>query len=546
MFGLDPRRICWWLALVALSLSSCDGYGKIEARKDATSVLLLYGGQLSPDGRQAAFSDDDVAIGVWDDASRKLRCGNTSTMTFATAYWCPGSRQFALIAPHVSPRNTSELLFVNVADLSIEKRLTTPFDPRIVCFFDTDVVGACASYDKWNEPDPLTLFRLGNDRLVATQTLKHPAGNYNVLSAARITNRLGLFCVRLLPDASAAQADAPRRSGAPEASTPDNEKSKLNIEACVFDVVSGRLVQRVAGPAPVLAPWSRIAVAGNGKHALFYSDDAIEIRELPSLRLSSQLNIKRLSTFTDDPVFSLAVSHDARYVAFGSDQLQLWDTRTSTVQTLDAMRSNTLRAMRNSLFPSEDPLEHISEEFFARRQYCLADIRFIEDSSKFAMVTHDGTYAVWDADSGACLRRDHIAKVVYLTKDAWWIWYPSQWCFCSFVVYSVVVPLWWVIRYRRSLVPLRLSARPAYVMMILCGIGFSMLVAAYLLKGQWCIWQPSHAYIFVFPAYAVIALSCWVAWYRRSLMRLQFSLGSVFVLVALCAIGLSILAPAFR
>jgi hypothetical protein len=71
-------------------------------------------------------------------------------------------------------------------------------------------------------------------------------------------------------------------------------------------------------------------------------------------------------------------------------------------------------------------------------------------------------------------------------------------------------------------------------------------MAAYLLMGQVGIWQPSHAYIFVFPAYAVIAPSCWFAWYRRSLMRLQFSLGSIFVLVALCAIGLSILAPAFH
>jgi hypothetical protein len=538
-----PGRFRWGLALIAVSLSSCGRYGEIEAGKDPTSMMLMHGGALSPDGQVAAFSRRDTLC-FWDATSRALRYSNLPTSDYDS--WGVDSRQFVMFPWGSGRTQNKELLFINVADLSIQERLTLPFRPGSHCFFDAGVVGSCPLIRKWDEPSPVTLFRVENDRLVATGTLNHPGGAYNVLSAAPITNEVGLFLMRLLPDAGRTQASASSRTrplgtSSRDAQERDDENRKHNIEACVFNVRSGRLVHRLASPAPPHGPWYRVYAARDGKRAVFLSEDTIEIRELPFLGLSARLNIKGRYRPEDDYAFSIAASHDARYVAFGSDRLELWDSRTMQVRTLDAMRSSIVRGKDDYIFPGSD-----FSCVDGCLQYCLADIKFMDDSSRFAVLTRDGVYAVWDAESGVCLRRDHIANVIYMAKDAFYRWHPSRWCFGFFVVYSVAALSWWVARYRRSLIPPRLSARSVCVLTALCAIGLLIAMAAYLLRGQVGIWQPSHAYVFVFPAYTIVALSGWFAWYRRSLMRLQFSLGSIFVLVTLIAIGLSILMPAFR
>ena len=106
------------------------------------------------------------------------------------------------------------------------------------------------------------------------------------------------------------------------------------------------------------------------------------------------MNAKGLLSPVDSWAFSIAVSHDARYVAFGSDRLQLWDSATTHVRTLDAMRSSVNWCGDGSFFPGDD-FSFIDMGI----QYCLSDIKFIDDSTRFAVSTGDGTYAVWDAES---------------------------------------------------------------------------------------------------------------------------------------------------
>jgi hypothetical protein len=233
-----------------------------------------------------------------------------------------------------------------------------PFPPQSLCHFDVGLVGSCPP-GKRGEPSPFTLFRVENDRLVAIGTLKHPAESYDVLSVAPVTNQFGLFLMSIPSVNGRTQANAPSRTGPPGTSSADgqerdDENGKHNVEACVFDVLSGRLVHRLASPASPLSPWCYVHTARDGKHAIFLSRDAIEIRELPSLRLSSRLNRKGLSSPADWWAFSIAVSHDARYVAFGSDRLQLWDSRTMHVRTLDTMRSSIVRGENEYIFPGNE------------------------------------------------------------------------------------------------------------------------------------------------------------------------------------------------
>jgi hypothetical protein len=525
-FGSVQFRL--WLLLFALSLSSCSGYGRVEGLRDTTTMMLIYGGQLSPGARGAVFASDNGIVGVWDDTSLKLRCRSLPKMTDERPFWWPDSRQFVVRAYGPGQGDMRRLEFVNVNDLAVEKRVTVPFHTREFCSFGEGIVGSCG----WDEPSPFTLFRIEGDRLVTIRTVTHPAGAYNVVMATCMTNKFGLLLVHVLSDAS-------RNFRSPV-------KPKDTVEACVIDARSGRIVQRAAAPAPPIAPWSRAQIALGGRHLLLCSADTIEIREFPSLKVSAQLGIKGLSTVANGPTFSIALSHDAHYVAFGSDSLELWDTRKMRVRTLDAMNSQLLRRRRDLFFPYQSrPPGCLFGDIYAELQYCLADIKFFEDGSKLAVLTRDGIYTVWNAENGDCLRRDHVAKVVYIARDAWKLWHPSLWCFWCFVSYSAVAILWRILWYRRATSGLKPRRRTLYLLLMSCGIEVSLLVLAFLLRGQTWIWQPSHAYVFEFPVYTVIAVSGWIVWYRRSLMKAQVSIRSVFVLLTLLAIGLSILLPAF-
>ena len=252
---LGLGRFRWSLVLLVVFLPSCHGYGKIDAEKDATSMMLING-FLSPDGREAVFSDQIDSLGVWDESSRKLRRGHLPAGTAGNPFWGPDSRQFAIPVYAIVQPHQDQLLFGNVADLSIEERLTLPFFPERICLFETDVVGFCGPALMGNGSGPFTLYRVENGRLVATATLKHPAGSYDVCDAARVTNKLGLVLMGHFPDDVRTRDGAVKQSGAPgvrslgPVETIGNTKEVL--ELCLFDVVSGRIVNRV--PVPTY-PW---------------------------------------------------------------------------------------------------------------------------------------------------------------------------------------------------------------------------------------------------------------------------------------------------
>jgi hypothetical protein len=184
----------------------------------------------------------------------------------------------------------------------------------------------------------------------------------------------------------------------------------------VVDISSGRILRHIHTAALVgnSLVGSSVCVSAGGTRAFLRSRDLIEVRELPTLALSAELKI------TDDrsPPVTIAISHDGRYVAFGIDQVELWDTVTGKVRTLHVLNSRIARSKGHLLRDPRDEPSDVTLEYFARLQYCLMDMAFIGDRPEFATMTHDGEFAVWDAVKGVCVRRDRVAKVMYLACPA--------------------------------------------------------------------------------------------------------------------------------
>lgn len=397
------------LALAVIALAPCMFADEVdmpegrlrEVLEDANTRRLLFAwAHISEDGRSVAFVSDRGEIGRWDATSRASDWRSVISpqqiggvfpalvkdRLFALAWIREGNK------PYGSVRER-QMLCVDVFDLKIAQRWGVPMGPMVLCQFSSNVFGlACYKEPSSNHPCELSLFRLSGDTIRPFQKVRHSAGPYDTIGACRVRDDLGLLHVRMSP-----------RGPKP---------AKEDYEACVVDINSGRILERIHTAALAGNPLvgSSICVSAGGTLAFLRSRDLIEVRELPSLALSAELKI----TEHRSPPVTIAVSHDGRYVAFGIDQVEVWDTVTGKVRTLHELNSRVARSKGRLLRGSGDEPSDLTLEYLARLQYCLMGMAFIGDRPEFATITHDGEFALWDAVKGVCVRRDRVAKVMYL------------------------------------------------------------------------------------------------------------------------------------
>ncbi len=380
------------LLLRSEPLAPADGWS--DALASRNTRLLLGWGQIVRKGDAAFFMSNEGEVGAWDaetrrlvsrDAPIKLTCGGRIIST-------PRAEQILISTYGLEPRL---LLFVNVRTLEVERRIRAPFDgPCGDCFINPKLLALSGWRDADNgrldREHQLTFFHIDEDRLTAAATFRHPGGSYRIKDVRRVTDEqaLVLCCV----------------------TAPERQTQKETGEMCLVDAMSARILHRVATRATGEERWTSRVSRGGG-YVVSCQDSLIELRELPTLAIVRQLSVRD----PHSPPVLAAISHDGRYVAFGVDQVELWDTTTGQLRTLDSLNSRVARHDKPFLpfLPGAQHANYMAE-YFVRYQYCVTDIAFIEDRYEFDVLTHDGVFAAWDASKGKCLRRDQIAKVVYL------------------------------------------------------------------------------------------------------------------------------------
>ena len=130
-----------------------------------------------------------------------------------------------------------------------------------------------------------------------------------------------------------------------------------------------------------------------------FGRSGIELWDLASLKRTKRLDLDKDPTL----IYSLALSPDAHYVAFGCDRIELWDVETGERILFDGSRAESFTSEEPP--PEGDPLTAWSILSLS----CLADMAFI-GSEEVAAVYYDGSFSIWNVRTRKCVRRVRIEE----------------------------------------------------------------------------------------------------------------------------------------
>jgi len=253
----------------------------------------------------------------------------------------------------------------------------------------------------WRDPERqegchrLVMWRMEGASLKEIGVIDVGGVDYEVMALTPVTGSLVLMQLRF----ARARDDGDKCNSANDTS---GDWQRGPFECILYDVGPRRIVARAAAPGSFSLP----VAADGGRYVALLGRDAIELRSLPSLAVVKQ---NRHNGYPSRG----AVSSDGRYVAFGLEQLELWDTDSNRIHILDEMDSKTI--LSDTFRHRDDPVgDDAFGTFAAIDQRCLGSLRFAGEGPLLAAVSHDGVFSLWDVSKCKCLRRDRMATVEYL------------------------------------------------------------------------------------------------------------------------------------
>jgi WD40 repeat protein len=166
----------------------------------------------------------------------------------------------------------------------------------------------------------------------------------------------------------------------------------------ILKVPTGEVVARV--PTTIRAELlQQLAISPDGAHLALVGDGRLELREVPTLRIEKEARYDGL------PSCLMAVSKGGQFVAVGRSRIEVWETAAGRVYVLDELNHHLEQWLRDGPTLTDS---------YAKLQYCLSALTFVDDSSRLCAITHDGIFVIWDVATGKCVERKQIAKVVHL------------------------------------------------------------------------------------------------------------------------------------
>ena len=183
----------------------------------------------------------------------------------------------------------------------------------------------------------------------------------------------------------------------------DNETWKNKL--AVFDIDSRSIVHESVTQLDPKSIWVS-ASSYESRFAAIAGAGRIQLWSIPGLECRGDISFK-----PPHDVGVCAVSADGRYVAFGLQRLEVWDTQTDEIHLIDKLSEDVFES-KQSLSETSD----WGEDMFTSRMYCLASVGFFKDSSQGFAVTRDGQALTFDAAMNKVLRRRTISVVPRLER----------------------------------------------------------------------------------------------------------------------------------
>jgi len=377
------------LAITVILL--CVGCVQTESHSgELTEVMPRGSVRITSDGHTVLAVGQFGTILQWDVASERLIRRKTSIEQIWNVLSLPGTQRVLLRVYHyqpghkgAEPREWHELRWWDLCTSSSEGCIVVPAGPPVGCWVNpTTVALSCyEDFDSLRRSSVIILFRLDGARATNLYTFRHPLGNYCAAGVLRIDNRTVLIHLRLHS----------------KDQVPDCDSSEL----IVLDVASKRLLARVRTEIDAEGMW-QTAVADGGLYCAVRGRGRIEVRSLPDLSLVKSVDLGGTNHVIAGN--SIAISPNARYLALGTERLELVEIASGKIHLLDKMNEYLVNSQ---LRLAPEPFGELGEAL-VRAGYCVATLRFVGDGGQLAAITHDGVFTLWDCSTRTCLRRAHI------------------------------------------------------------------------------------------------------------------------------------------
>jgi hypothetical protein len=432
--GVRPSFCLLAAAAILLLCQACRSEGRsVDRDVQAATVLFLYGrGQIvSADAGELWYActardmksigaANAVVLGRWDSRSHRFGWRNTGAVAGTGVNFDVSAERNSVclctvqsLVESAGVRYSRKLVFVNRDTLTIESEIPVPPGPVSVQFLGPDAVLLCCRRDaaELDGPERAAIWQLeprGSWPPTAVKEvgeIRFPSREIRIARSALLTNQRLLLHL-WFPDASTSTDSQQRSDGNPR------REEKGTSEIAVYDLSANRFLEHEAtsiSAAPYAAVGTSMAVSNNGAYVALLGHNHIEVRSVPSLAMMRMLSLAKEGDY-----WNIAISDDGQHVAFGIDRLEIWDTRTGIVELLDKMNSELLSSKRFRCRECYANRDDVGGRYFAAMQLCIANLRFLAEADRLAVLTHDGHFAIWDVVKKSRVEATRIADVDYL------------------------------------------------------------------------------------------------------------------------------------
>lgn len=393
-----PRLCClikWSLrtalyGLVALGAGCADN----QQGSDPISQMLQGWTLIEPDKNRVVMASEAGQIGVWDCNSGRFRSdqlGSRELRFFSAnrfsgeyvAIVCNGQDDHGDNRGH----GWKSLLRIDSESLGILARHRLALAQSSVRILGADTIAVLCP-DETDEQSDLLHFeawRLKGDSAESIGSFEDPRPPSEVHSILALSENMALLHKRCLPEGC------------------DTPQVQIN-EIALCDVHSLQIL-RSTSTAVQASHGGSLRLSPGGKYFAVYDLNLVEVRQLPSLQVVGKLKRPERS----QRVLELAVSADGSLIAFGAEELWVWNVHTGASQILDRLNQDQFAAMRVRK-QGKDPYTAMDIEYATYKKYSLADVAFPLQGHILHALTRDGTYVRWDIDRRKCLKRTRIPE----------------------------------------------------------------------------------------------------------------------------------------
>jgi WD40 repeat protein len=381
---------------ICLCIGGCHRNAPQKISTANVTAALLGDGYISRDAERIVFASfSKGTVLCWKPAIQSLYVFEPSLHWAQGICEIPGTGDMAVCSVESGKRR----LFVwDPNKRQSVRQVFLPNGPAVFCFTSCDtVVSACPRNENIpNGACRIIVWRLDGNFARKWKEIELSWGEYQVYSIKYISGNV--VFLRVVPLAR----DGEEHSSEDDLFSCGMPSRDSAMEMVVCDIAAGRVLCHM--PIQPARRLCRVCVADGGQYAALFTPGTIELRSLPTLEL------RTCKTREKDVPLVGAVSQDGRYVAFGTSQLEVWDTTTGGISLIDRLNDSIVNS---PTFATRDAEKYPDAIVAAQYQYCLACVRFVEQGQQIALVTHDGIFAIWNVAKGECCRRERIGEVEY-------------------------------------------------------------------------------------------------------------------------------------